>query len=621
MSFNIFISYSTRDVEIIKPLVKQLSLLEEIKIFFADKTINPGDKISHVIINNIKRADLFIVFHSEFAKDSSYVQQEIGAAVSNEKIVIPVLLDSTKPTGMLTGINYLNLCKPEKQGHELKRLHNFLIAKVQSKKERDTLWLVIGALATLGLVLGLCSYLDSRDKKKRKTEKKEKQEPIIETDFPIYDAVYEVTPEVEFKETEIGKIPVEWDIIFIDEIKSDDKSSLAMGPFGSNIKSENFVDEGVPVIRGNNLRKFEFNEDDFVFLTESKADELKSSNAFKGDIVITHRGTLGQVGIIPYDSKFDRYVVSQSQMKLKCNTNIVNPYFVYYFLNSRIGQYLLLMNKSQTGVPAIAQPLTSLKKVPIPVPDKDEQDKIVNILFDIDQKIETNRQINQVLEKIGHKLFKQWFVDFEFPDGEGNPYKSNGGEFDSELGIPNGWRFGKLSDVCEIVMGQSPPSKTYNENGEGLPFYQGIKDFGFRFPERRIYCVEPKKLAEKGDVLLSVRAPVGTLNVADEKCALGRGIAALRLKEKHNGFLYYFMCFNQHRWNIFESEGTVFGAIKKSDIHEFEIAIPDKNLISKFGKIVDSIDYQINLNEKENRYLTKIRDKLLPKLMSGEIRV
>ena len=162
-----------------------------------------------------------------------------------------------------------------------------------------------------------------------------------------------------FKQNEIGKIPEEWEVKTIDEIKSGAKSALAMGPFGSNIKKEFFVKEGVPIIRGNNLTSYRFLDDDFVYLTEEKADELRSSNCHPGDIVITHRGTLGQVGLIPRRSRFRRYVISQSGMKLSCDELQALSEYVFYFLKSPIGQRLLLRNTSQTGVPAIAQPLTS----------------------------------------------------------------------------------------------------------------------------------------------------------------------------------------------------------------------------------------------------------------------
>ena len=140
------------------------------------------------------------------------------------------------------------------------------------------------------------------------------------------------------------------------------------------------------------------------------------------------------------------------------------------------------------------------------------------------------------MEKIGQALFKRWFVDFEFPNEVGKPYKSSGGEMtNSVVGeIPKGWVIGGLGDICEITMGQSPPGESYNETGEGVPFFQGVRDFGFRFPSRRIYCTAPApaRFAAEGDVLLSVRAPVGSLNVAKERSAIGRGVAAIRLKGK-----------------------------------------------------------------------------------------
>src|SRR4030042_5733969 len=140
--------------------------------------------------------------------------------------------------------------------------------------------------------------------------------------------------EQRFKESEIGIIPEDWQVKNIEGIKADKKHALAMGPFGSNITRDNFVGSGVPVIRGNNLTEYRFLNKDFVFVTESKADELAASVALPEDIVITHRGSLGQVGIIPKKSKYQRYIVSQSGMKISCDTSIANPQFVFYFLKS-----------------------------------------------------------------------------------------------------------------------------------------------------------------------------------------------------------------------------------------------------------------------------------------------
>jgi type I restriction enzyme S subunit len=164
-------------------------------------------------------------------------------------------------------------------------------------------------------------------------------------------------------DSELGEIPATWRIMSLGEMSS----RVAMGPFGSNIKTDNFVEIGVPVIRGGNLVDG-FIDERFVYLTDEKADELRNSNAFPGDIVITHRGTLGQVGLIPRLPRYPRYVISQSQMLISADASITTPLFLFEFLRSKNGQHQLLANTSQTGVPAIARPTTSLKAIRTVVP-------------------------------------------------------------------------------------------------------------------------------------------------------------------------------------------------------------------------------------------------------------
>jgi type I restriction enzyme S subunit len=257
------------------------------------------------------------------------------------------------------------------------------------------------------------------------------------------------------------------------------------------------------------------------------------------------------------------------------------------------------------------------------IPNFIEQRAIASILSSLDDKIALNRSMNSTLEAIVQALFMRWFVELEFLNEEGKPYSSSGGEMvETELGeVPRGWRVGTLGEICEITMGQSPPGTTYNETGDGLPFYQGIKDVGFRFPNRRVYCTSPTRFAEAWDVLLSVRAPVGTLNIADERCAIGRGVASLRLKGKQSGYLYYLLRATQTGWNKFEAEGTVFGSVTKSDVHDFKVILPPETLRNWFGSLVESLDKQIATNEKQSQTLAAIRYVLLPKLMSGVIRV
>ena len=425
----------------------------------------------------------------------------------------------------------------------------------------------------------------------------------------------------EFKDTEAGKIPLDWIIHTIDELKSPKKYAIAMGPFGSNITKDNFIEKGIPVIRGNNLTHFIFNDSEFVFISEEKAKELKASICKRRDIIITHRGTLGQVGFIPENSNYNKYLVSQSGIKLTINDKITDSKFVFYFLKSPKGQYLLLRNVSQTGVPSIAQPSSSIKSIPIPLPPKNEIHEIVKTLDSIQIKIDLLRRQNETLERIAQTLFKRWFVEFEFPDENGRPYKSSGGKMvPSELGeIPEGWKIRKLGNEFKIIMGQSPPGKSYNEDEDGIIFFQGRSDFGFRYPIVRLYTTQSKRIAEKLDVLVSVRAPVGDVNVAFEKCCIGRGLSAVR--SKYMGYCLYKIKSLNKVFKQYEKEGTVFGSMNKESFNNITTVFPKEEIVKEFENTIKSIDDKIFTNEKKIRNLINIRDSILPKLMSGKIRI
>ena len=389
---------------------------------------------------------------------------------------------------------------------------------------------------------------------------------------------------------------------------------ISMGPFGSNIKVDNFIDSGVPVLNGSNLQGFKLNEDSFNYVSQEKADSLGKANAHRGDVVITHRGTLGQIIYIPEDSKYEQYVISQSQFRLKLNKEIIRPDFFVYFFHTRLGQHRILMNASQVGVPALARPTSTFKEVLVPVPPIDVQSKVMDILHSLDDKIEVNKRINENLEQQAQALFKSWFVDFE-------PFRD--GEFvESLLGmIPKGWRVGTLNEIAEITMGTSPSGTSYNTNGIGDVFYQGRAEFGFRYPRRNMYTTEAKRFAEVDSVLVSVRAPVGDINVAEERCCIGRGLASVKSKSNYNSYILYLMQSLKPVFDRFNGEGTVFGSINKKTFEEIKIIIPEEKVIAEFNPIIKCMDAQIRINEQESRRLATLRDTLLPKLMSGEIKV
>ena len=193
---------------------------------------------------------------------------------------------------------------------------------------------------------------------------------------------------------------------------------------------------------------------------------------------------------------------------------------------------------------------------------------------------------------------------------------------DSELGpIPEGWEVKALSECFNLTMGQSPPGSTYNEHGEGLPFFQGRTDFGFRYPENRKFCSAPTRIAEPGDTLVSVRAPVGDINMAWEQCCIGRGIAALRHKTAATSYSYYFTWTIQPALREYEQTGTVFGAINKNQFEALQVLEPDANILDAFDSCARRLDGRIRSNIAESRILTTLRDALLPKLISGELRI
>ncbi len=274
----------------------------------------------------------------------------------------------------------------------------------------------------------------------------------------------------------------------------------------------------------------------------------------------------------------------------------------------------------------------------IKLPPLPEQRAIAHILGTLDDKIELNRRMSETLEQMARALFKAWFVDFEPVRAKMEGRWQRGQSLpglpahlydlfpdrlvDSELGeIPEGWEVGSVDDEFDLTMGQSPPGETYNETGVGLPFYQGRADFGFRFPTRRVFCTAPTRLAKAGDTLVSVRAPVGDINMAMEDCGIGRGVAALRHKTGSRSYSYQFMQSIEEVFARFEAEGTVFGSIGKKDFYAIACVKPPRELVLAYEVRVSQLDDRIEVNERESRTLAALRDALLPKLLSGELRV
>jgi len=236
------------------------------------------------------------------------------------------------------------------------------------------------------------------------------------------------------------------------------------------------------------------------------------------------------------------------------------------------------------------------------------------ILAEYDRLIENNDRRIALLEESVHLLYREWFVNLRFPGCDGG----DGGEGGDR--IPDGWALQPLGEVCEIVMGQSPKSEFYNENGQGLPFHQGVKNFGSRFIEHETYCIQEKRIAQAGEILCSVRAPVGRLNITLDRIVIGRGLAALRSKSGHQSFQFY-----QLKSFFFQEDmiggGAIFASVTKKQFSEQMMLVPTKPLLQKFEEFSIPVDQQIMNLHRQNQRLREARDGLLPRLMNGSITV
>lgn len=345
---------------------------------------------------------------------------------------------------------------------------------------------------------------------------------------------------------------------------------------------------------------------------EDFEDTHKRTRLEAFDILLTNSGTIGRMAVAEDHELTSRTTFQKSVAILKPIKQKVFPRFLYYCLVSRKSDIV----NTASGTTQQNLLLGDLRSFEVEIPeDIETQRRIANILSALDEKSELNCQTNATLEAIAHAIFKEWFMDFNFPGATGEMQ-------DSEFGpIPKGWWVGRLGDVCNVTMGQSPPGESYNETGDGIPFYQGRTDFGFRFPAKRVFTVDPKRFAQQFDTLVSVRAPVGDMNIATENCCIGRGLASVIEKNGNHSFTYYFLRELTEKFKSFEDNGTVFGSINKTDFEKMPCVVPNGEAISAFENKCRSIDGCIFNNEQQSVTLAALRDALLPKLMSGEVEV
>lgn len=382
----------------------------------------------------------------------------------------------------------------------------------------------------------------------------------------------------------------------IREVRLGDVAAVKGGkrlPKGTNLIT---MPNSHPYIRVRDLngrRTLELNSS-FEFVDDETQKTISRYIVDNGDIVLSIVGTIGLLAII--GKSLDKANLTENCVKLTSLSGIDRD-FLYYFLKSSFGQQEI--TRGTVGAVQAKLPIKNIQDITIPLPDEFAQRKIAAILSSLDEKIEANQKINDNLQKQAQAVYEEMFVN----------------------NLDVSMTSGTLSDIASVTMGQSPKGSSYNEQAIGEVFYQGRAEFGFRFPSRRLYTTEPKRIAESGDVLLSVRAPVGDLNVAYERCCIGRGLGAIHSKDGHSSFILYTMFSLKPQLDVFNGEGTVFGSINRDSLNAIPVEIPSPDRIEQFEAFARPMDDLIRSNYEEICRLEALRDSLLPKLMSGEIDV
>lgn len=400
-------------------------------------------------------------------------------------------------------------------------------------------------------------------------------------------------------------------------------------------------------IASNTSRRFNFNDKEQVcfvntgdildghFLVDEKVSSIglpgQAKKAIqKGDILYSEIRP-GNKRHLLVNTDVDDYVVSTKFMVITCNHDVVIPEYLYLVLTSKEceAEFKVIADSRSGTFPQIT--FDAVAYYPIELPNLIQQRAVVEFIKSITGKLNLNNQTNQTLEQMAQAIFKSWFVDFdpvkakmsgEQPEGMDAATASLFPEklVESELGlIPEGWDASSMGEHFNITMGQSPKGETYNEDGEGIAFFQGRRDFGFRYPDVRVYTTDPNRYAKAGDTLISVRAPVGDKNMAAIDCCIGRGVAAIKHKSNSRSFTYAFVSHIEKKLGDSGSSGTVFSSINQNELKKVSFVAPPEELIEAFHKLVDPIDQKIEVLSGEIKSLSALRDTLLPKLLSGEI--
>lgn len=370
-----------------------------------------------------------------------------------------------------------------------------------------------------------------------------------------------------------------------------------------------YVDDGVPFYRSKEIIESDEGKviENPLYISVDKYNEIKEKFGVPqiGDMLLTSVGTIG----IPYIiKKKDCFYFKDGNLTwFRDFREDLNSKYLYYWIKSSEGTGILY--NATIGSSQKALTISALKNIKVSLPPRSVQDKIVEVVSAYDDLIENNQKQIKLLEEAAQRLYKEWFVDLHFPGHENTKIVD---------GVPEGWNEKTLSQVANVIMGQSPKSEFYNSEKKGLPFHQGVGSYGVRFVMDDIYSTSYTRIAEPNSILFSVRAPVGRLNITKNKVVIGRGLAAINQTDGCQSYLYYLLKNKFFKDNIV-GNGSIFASVSKDELLNQKFLIPERNLMMQFEKIVSQMDKQIENLDSKNKKLVEARDRLLPKLMSGEV--
>ena len=366
--------------------------------------------------------------------------------------------------------------------------------------------------------------------------------------------------------------------------------------------------EGYKMINMGELFSYDRIYDIPMELVPLKDSEKLNAKIEAGDLLFARQSLVlegaGKCSIVMKTSDLTVFESHIIRVRLKSEEN---PLFYYYYFKSPLSPVSTIVSQcAQAGIRG-----SDLSNLEVICPSRDIQDKIVDILSAYDNLIENNQKQIKLLEEAAQRLYKEWFVDLRSPGHE---------NVEVVDGIPIDWQKDTLESFVDVIMGQSPKSIFYNQDGEGIAFHQGVGSYGDRFVKDSIYSTSTTRIAEAGSILFSVRAPVGRLNITKNRIVIGRGLAALKQKSNYQSFLFYMLKEFFFRDNIV-GNGSIFASITKDELLSLSFVFPNENLIKRFNDVAISIDKRIECLDMQINLLTESRDRLLPKLMSGEIEV